>query len=220
MQLNLHSLAYPVTSLGPGNRLGLWVAGCKKRCQGCITPELLDPQSGSGIDVQKLLQHILGLSTPRPFDGISLSGGEPFEQARALTELLEGILSYNPFWNVLVYSGYTLPEIQRKQDAKARLLEYVDVLIDGIYQQGIPSAHPLAGSGNQKVHFLTHKGLAMKPSIEALAPNKVNLGIGTRPNQLLIGVLTPDMRRRIHQEMGIQPKDPRLKDSLGGNPYV
>lgn len=202
MELNLHSIAYPVTSLGPGRRLALWVAGCNKRCKGCITPELLDPRAGKPIEVEKLIRHISRLKPV--LDGISVSGGEPFEQPGPLAELLEGVLAYRPCWNVLVYSGYKLSEIQKRQGETAHFLRHIDVLIDGIYQQRLPSSHSLTGSGNQKVHYLTTQGSAMKPLVDALLPNTVNLGVGPSSHHLLIGVVKPDIRKSIHQVLGVR----------------
>ena len=47
----------PVHSLGPGDRVCLWTQGCKKRCKGCISPEL-QPYSGNEID-ENVLAKIL-----------------------------------------------------------------------------------------------------------------------------------------------------------------
>lgn len=38
--MQIDRLLYPVHSLGPGNRLVIWVRGCKKRCFNCANPEL------------------------------------------------------------------------------------------------------------------------------------------------------------------------------------
>ena len=38
--MQIDRLLYPVHSLGPGNRLAIWVKGCRKRCFNCANPEL------------------------------------------------------------------------------------------------------------------------------------------------------------------------------------
>ena len=55
MKIVAHSLAYPVTSLGPGRRVVLWVAGCSRRCPGCISPELLTSDAGQEVAVERVL---------------------------------------------------------------------------------------------------------------------------------------------------------------------
>ena len=40
MELSIARIYYPVKTLGPGNRIGIWTAGCPRRCSGCISPEL------------------------------------------------------------------------------------------------------------------------------------------------------------------------------------
>ena len=107
--LRLHSLAYPVTALGPGRRLAMWVSGCSLNCRGCISPELQSPKSGKDITTERLLDHILSLQ--ESLDGLSLTGGEPFEQASALSVLLEDLRQQRPDWNILAFSGYPLSMI-------------------------------------------------------------------------------------------------------------
>src|SRR5690349_2700599 len=106
MQLKLYSMAYPVTALGPGPRVVLWVAGCPKRCAGCMSLEMLGPEAGERVPVAKLAQKILAIAAP--LDGITISGGEPFDQAASLAALVEMLRVQRPEWNVIIYSGYTL----------------------------------------------------------------------------------------------------------------
>jgi anaerobic ribonucleoside-triphosphate reductase activating protein len=78
--------------------------------------------------------------------GISVSGGEPFEQPQGLRELLDAARSLG--LHTLVYSGFTYEELHRSFPA---LLRKIDILIDGPYIREIPQAHPWAGSGNQRI---------------------------------------------------------------------
>lgn len=202
MDLNIYSIAYPVTSLGPGNRIVLWLTGCKKRCRGCISQKMQEHTSGRGIAVKKLLKYFLRLN--HIFDGITISGGEPFEQAVPLAELLGGISEHKPDWNILIYSGLLLSEILKNNEENSKIMTFTDVLIDGDYQVDLPSKHPLTGSGNQKVHYLTNRGRTMNLQIDSIAHNKVNLGIASGPEHMLIGVFKPEMRNIIHESFGIR----------------
>jgi anaerobic ribonucleoside-triphosphate reductase activating protein len=200
--LRLRRLAYPVTVLGPGRRLALWVAGCGLGCPGCISPELHDPASGRALPVSRVLSRILGLEG---LDGITLTGGEPFEQPVALADLLEALARGRPGWDVLAYSGFTLSQLRRRGAEAARLLGRCDVLVAGPYRAGVPLRHPLAGSGNQRVHSLSPRGRALRRRCEGLPSERANLGAGRAGGDLLIGILSPAVRRRLHRALGLTP---------------
>lgn len=193
--INLHSIAYPVGALGPGHRVALWVSGCKKRCEGCISPELQDPMSGRLIKVNTLLRRLLSINSN--IEGITISGGEPVDQRESLAELLEKLRADRQYWNVLVYSGYTLNEIKAMGESGHRLLAFTDILIDGPFDKNVPSTHPLLGSGNQKIHYLSDNGLAVKPLTDKKPNGIFDLGLGPDNFQMLIGVGAHDRRTAI-----------------------
>lgn len=149
----------PVHSLGPGDRVCLWTQGCKKRCRGCISPEL-QPYSGNEIDEDVLAKILIQVARKNNYTGITISGGDPLEQSQALLKLL--ILLRNEFDDILVYTGFELHDIQDGLvgiDAK-KCLDYLDVLIDGKYIDELNYKDcVLRGSSNQNIHFIT-KGLA------------------------------------------------------------
>ena len=37
--ISLSRLHFPVTTLGPGRRIGIWFQGCSIRCPGCISAD-------------------------------------------------------------------------------------------------------------------------------------------------------------------------------------
>ncbi len=200
MHLWVSKLAYPVTALGPGERLALWVSGCGLRCRGCITPNLRDRHAGVRKTTGAVAERLLAVS--RRLDGLTITGGEPFEQARALAELLRQIRAARPHWSVLVYSGHTLASLRRRGAEAEALLGQIDVLIDGPYRSDRPARHPLAGSGNQAVHLLTERGRGMLKHIKALPMGQANLGFGTLDDEdWLIGVMDPATRGAINTRL-------------------
>jgi len=203
VRLNLHSIAYPVTSLGPGRRLALWVAGCQKCCPGCISPERQDPHSGKVIAVSRLARHVLRLAVP--IDGVTITGGEPFDQGAALADLVDRFRHERPEWNILAYSGYYLEEIESLEGSGRELLSRVDILIDGPYDYLWPSAHPLLGSGNQGIHYISPRGWAIRRFIETAPSGQFDLGIGRGPLNMLIGVNQAEERDVMLQELSIRP---------------
>ena len=137
----------------------IWTQGCSKRCKGCISPEL-QPFSGRETDESVLANIIIQVARNNGCKGITLSGGDPFEQPQALLKLLK--LLRRDFDDILVYTGFKLADIQSGSmgnDAKM-CLDFLDVLIDGKYVDELNFADcALRGSANQKLHFF-NKGLA------------------------------------------------------------
>ncbi len=209
-KINIYGIAYPVTALGPGSRVVLWVCGCKKRCPACISPEMQNYAPKNDLEVQILAHHLLRLKLP--LDGLTISGGEPFDQALALSELLTALARERSSWNTIIYSGYKLSELRAGKAGETELLNHIDVLIDGSYRERIPSKHPLTGSGNQVIHFLTKRGKNLEAQIEALPPNHSNLGMGTDHRHMLIGILNPAARKTIHKDLQIKDLQSNLQD--------
>lgn len=147
----------PVHSLGPGERVCLWTQGCRKNCPGCISPEL-QAFVGKDIAEQTLCALLVQVAEKGQCHGLTISGGDPFEQAESLLRLLR--LARQHFEDILVYTGFTLPEILQGQagEAGVQCLRYLDVLIDGRYerQRNTPDC-VLRGSSNQTIHFLNRE---------------------------------------------------------------
>lgn len=145
-------ILYPVEVLGPGKRIGLWLSGCARKCPGCSNPELWEQKQDQQISPQRLSGLFHRLALDHPVDGITITGGEPMDQAEELAELLPLLRDLSD--DILLYSGYTLEEIRKKQGgAEQRVLENLAVLVDGDYQERLNDASPLRGSSNQRVHI-------------------------------------------------------------------
>lgn len=144
----------PVHSLGPGERVCVWTQGCSKQCVGCISPEL-QPFIGKEIEENILANVIIQVAQKNGCKGITISGGDPFEQPVSLLKLLK--LLRNEFDDILIYTGYELSIIQSGLvGAEAKMcLEYIDVLIDGPYVDELNFKDcVLKGSSNQKIHLI------------------------------------------------------------------
>jgi anaerobic ribonucleoside-triphosphate reductase activating protein len=199
--INLFRLAFPVSSLGPGERIVLWVAGCKRSCTGCMSLEMQNPLNGRQVPVRRLADYLLKL--PHELSGITISGGEPFDQAEELAFLINSLWRERPEWNVLIYSGYTLQQL-RAVSAGRCLLALADILVDGEFQQNIPRTHPLAGSGNQRVIALTKRGKTMKKIMNTVPFNQLNLGVGQGSENILIGVTDEAVRSPLRRMVKVR----------------
>lgn len=121
----VHHICFPVTSLGPGKRLAIWVSGCPRACPGCITPELQNPHNGKDISVKSLAHFIEPyLATA---DGITISGGEPFATFQRADLICFNSIIKSLCRDILVYTGFTLSQLPRE------CLKNITALIDGPY---------------------------------------------------------------------------------------
>jgi anaerobic ribonucleoside-triphosphate reductase activating protein len=167
----LNRCHFPVTSLGYGRRVGIWLQGCSIGCAGCIVPETWVSEAKHDVAVEALVDAI------RPWllcaEGVTISGGEPFEQPAALTPLIEGVRSFCT-GDVLVYSGFTWSYLRRRY---AAIIASIDVLVSGPFIARLQTGgYSLCGSSNQEVHVLT--ALAKRRyTADVLSPRFVNVAI-------------------------------------------
>ena len=141
--------------LGPGNRAVIWVQGCAFRCPGCLVPESWNAKGGFDVPLEELVDWVVQQSD---IEGITLSGGEPFNQAAALVQLLERLRQRAPELSVMSYTGYTHRWLYRHGTKdQLRLLERLDILVDGRYQRELHADLLWRGSRNQRIHVLTER---------------------------------------------------------------
>ena len=146
-QLVLQRVYFPVISLGYGRRLGVWVRGCKRDCLGCISSEMRQYE-GNPIDVEEIINALPDGFTA---DGLTISGGEPFDQAEGIAELVRWFIR-NISSDVLIYTGYTEQELRNRKDkATDYLLAHIAVLVDGPYLEHANDGIGLRGSANQQI---------------------------------------------------------------------
>lgn len=149
MKIGINKIHYPVTTLGYGQRICLWIQGCSIHCADCISKDTWDFDPVREIEVEEL---VFALSPwTREADGLTISGGEPFDQPDALLELL---LLLRPLiaGDILIYSGYTHKFIKSRYH---NIMNYIDVLIDGPFKPEAGQSLTLRGSDNQSIRLLS-----------------------------------------------------------------
>ena len=160
-KLRVHAILHGTTVNGPGVRTAVWQAGCSIGCLGCWNPETWDPAGGTAWSPQDLVEAVVRDATPRT-QGLTLSGGEPFQQAEAAAEFVRAVKALQPTWDVFVWTGYTLDDLvtkAQKEPAIQDLLRQIDILVDGPYKAAQRSPGKLwCGSTNQRVLALTPRG--------------------------------------------------------------
>lgn len=144
-------LHFPVSTLGPGRRVGVWVQGCSIRCPGCISPDTW--ASGQYLtNVESVLAAIAPWA--KLANGLTVSGGEPFEQPTALEVLLQGWQRLSDT-DVLVFTGFGFEAVAPWLAAHPGL---VDAVMAGPYDRNATQTLVLRGSDNQELHVLTARG--------------------------------------------------------------
>jgi anaerobic ribonucleoside-triphosphate reductase activating protein len=182
--LRLHRFIPASRANGPGLRSVIWVQGCALGCPGCFNPETHAFDRGELLSVATMTQRVLAVT--EPVEGLTLSGGEPFHQHRALANLLAAVRAVKDL-SVVLFSGYTWEEIHKIPRAED-LLAHVDVLIAGRYDAARRQASALIGSDNKTVHFLSERytpaDLARVPAAEViLSPDGEVIFSGIDPLQ-------------------------------------
>jgi anaerobic ribonucleoside-triphosphate reductase activating protein len=123
------------------------------------------------------VEEIISLIPPERVSGISVSGGEPFEQPEELHRLLIAARKLN--LHTLVYSGFTYGELWKTARG---ILREIDILIDGPYIREIPAAGPWAGSGNQRILCLEEGEIVVARSAAARGYCETEIFIGADGN--------------------------------------
>lgn len=132
---------------GIGIRMVIWNQGCKCKCPGCHNPETHDLNGGFEIDIENIKKEIY--EHKNGHRGITLSGGDPFLQPAANSEIAK--YAHELGLDVWAYCGLTYEELI-KDKKKISLLKECDVLVDGPFilsQRDVTLA--FRGSKNQRI---------------------------------------------------------------------
>jgi anaerobic ribonucleoside-triphosphate reductase activating protein len=151
--LHINKIHYPITSLGYGLRIGLWTQGCSIRCRGCINADTWQRKNEDDIPVVKICEELADWF--RLADGLTVSGGEPFDQPEDLRQLLVKFREFNQGDRV-VFSGYSH---QHLFTTFPWLSSHIDVLISEPFDGNAGQTLALRGSDNQRIFLLSDLAL-------------------------------------------------------------
>ena len=192
--LRIARVLHHTTSEGPGTRTAIWVQGCSIRCHGCINPHLFSTRGGYDISPANLIDEAESTGC----EGITILGGEPFDQASACAELAE--TAQTAGLGVIVFTGYRHEELTARGPAELRLLDNTDCLVDGPYEADNPeNRRALVGSTNQRFVHLTDRYSSYNPHRET---NQVDIRIKPDGTVELAGFLTTDKLTTMSRSIG------------------
>ncbi|MFB4304500.1 4Fe-4S single cluster domain-containing protein [Actinomadura sp. GTD37] len=180
--INVAETCVGTRALGDGLRSVVWVQGCPFHCRGCIAPQWIPFRPARRVEPAALAAELL--ADPR-VTGLTLSGGEPMEQASGLAAMVRAARAEREL-SVICFTGHRLAELSGRPGA-AGLLAELDVLIDGRYVRSRDDDRGLRGSDNQRVHHLTGRLAGSAAALEA-GPRGAELRMRGDGTALLVGV--------------------------------
>ncbi|WP_245993370.1 4Fe-4S single cluster domain-containing protein [Xylanimonas allomyrinae] len=162
---------------GPGSRFAIWAQGCTIRCEGCFNPHLWGTVGGYAVTVDELMDEILVTAADGIIEGVTLLGGEPFDQASGFARLCAQVQAAG--LSTVVFTGHTLGTLTGPEApaGAAELLAVTDLLIDGPYlADRRDMTRPWVGSDNQEFHHLTDRYVHLKDTL-GLLPDRVEVRV-------------------------------------------
>ncbi len=147
----LYRLYHNSTVDGPGRRSVVQVSGCSIRCQGCYVPQTHKTENGVRVPIASIIDEIL--ANRADHDGVTILGGEPFDQPRQVSELVYRLKRHD--LHLTMYTGYTFEALVDRKDPNVDyILTHTDLLIDGPFvRQFSTDAGEYRGSQNQRLIF-------------------------------------------------------------------
>ncbi len=145
---------------GEGIRTSLFVSGCTNRCKNCFQPETWSFDFGEPFD-KAAEDMILATFENSSVRGMTILGGEPMEPSnqRGLLPFVKKFKEQYPDKTLWLYTGNLYEELMgecgehpKHLDITAELLSYVDILVDGRFEEEKKSLGlRFRGSSNQRI---------------------------------------------------------------------
>ncbi len=156
--MNYAGIKYCDVANGPGCRTVLFVSGCRNACDGCFQPQTWDFGYGELFD-ERMQQEVIDSLEPEYIEGITLLGGEPFEEEnqKALLAFMRKLKKAYPDKNVWAFTGYIYDKDlvaggRKHTEDTDELLSMIDVLVDGPFRQELYDISlKFRGSCNQRM---------------------------------------------------------------------
>jgi anaerobic ribonucleoside-triphosphate reductase activating protein len=170
MDAAVSRLHFPVTTLGPGRRVGLWLQGCSLRCPGCISVDTWDAGFGL-VPLDDLLARVGDLAADA--QGFTVSGGEPFDQPDVLAAVLTSWRKASAT-STFVFTGREYGDVAPWLGCHPGL---IDALMTGPFRSDLPQTTALRGSDNQSLHVLSDLGGEFRTYERPVTPSDRRLDV-------------------------------------------
>lgn len=145
------------------------------------------------MSTDQVVAELLRVIGEHDLDGVTISGGEPFQQAEQVADVLSSVTSARPDLDVVVFTGYEAAVARRRSVRLARL---TDILVAGRYDRTQPSDRPLLASANQRI-VTTDRGAAR---LAAMSPGRVQVA-ADGDDLFVVGLPRPGDLERLHEAL-------------------
>lgn len=150
----LHNIIENTRVEGPGLRTAIWTQGCSIHCKGCMIPTTWEFSTLNGYKVEDLADKII---SNKRIEGLTILGGEPFDQSEALYKLVQRIKS-NSNLSIMLFTGYTSKDLEETNPYFSKIIPLLDIFIEGPYiEEKTDFSREWVGSSNQEIHFITDR---------------------------------------------------------------
>jgi anaerobic ribonucleoside-triphosphate reductase activating protein len=132
------------------SQISLFVSGCTLHCKGCFNQESWDFNGGKEFTSETLNDIIKTLKEPH-ISGFSILGGDPLEPEHFndVYNIVKTVKKEVPDKTIWLWTGRLYEKVKEN-----RILDYVDVLIDGPFKIDLKGNLKYRGSSNQRIIFL------------------------------------------------------------------
>lgn len=200
MKVRLNKAHYPVTALGHGTRVGIWLQGCSLGCRGCLSLDTWVSSPEHEVEVDNVIDWCRR-TVDGPLDGVTFSGGEPFEQPEALRHLAEAFHRWRDErgtpCDLLCYTGLTARHLRRDH---ADLLGLFDAVIPEPFLESRPEGAIWRGSDNQPLLALTALGQERYGHLAAYRPERPPFQVAVTDDEIwYVGVPRRGDLQRLEQ---------------------
>ncbi|TLX77492.1 pyruvate formate lyase-activating protein [Labilibacter sediminis] len=158
--LKVHSIESFGTHDGPGIRMVIFLQGCNLKCLYCHNPDTIKLQGGSEYEIDDLVKRAINM---KPYfgklGGVTISGGEPLLQSKALIPLFKALKAEDIHTNIDTNGSVFNASAQELID------HHADLLMIDVKNTDEAGYHQLTGGiGIDKVlKLVEHREATQKP---------------------------------------------------------
>ncbi|WP_075591575.1 pyruvate formate-lyase-activating protein [Labilibacter marinus] len=160
-KLKVHSIESFGTHDGPGIRMVIFLQGCNLKCLYCHNPDTIPLKGGAEHEIEALVKRAENMKSYfGKLGGVTVSGGEPLVQSKALIPFFKALKEKGIHTNIDT-NGSILND-----DAKELIDNYADLVMVDIKHTHAKGYHQITGVDKygSSLKFIQHREKSGKPA--------------------------------------------------------